>query len=89
MADTFSNREGSFSSSLGIYRTLDVYNGHHGRSLHLEGLEPTNSNALARALVLHTADYVSDPSSIRPAASADRRLLRRGKIRRRYPDKTN
>jgi hypothetical protein len=60
MAETFSNREGSFSSSLGIYRTLDVYNGHHGRSLRLEGLEPTNSNALARALVLHTADYVSE-----------------------------
>jgi hypothetical protein len=56
----FSNQNGSNSSSLGIYRTLDEYNGHHGRSLRLEGLEPTNSNALARAVVMHTADYVSE-----------------------------
>jgi hypothetical protein len=56
----FSNQNGSNSSSLGIYRTLDEYNGHHGRSLRLAGLEPTNSNALDRAVVMHTADYVSD-----------------------------
>jgi hypothetical protein len=56
----FSNQNGSNSSSLGIYRTLNEYNGHHGRSLRLNGLEATNSNALARAVVLHTADYVSD-----------------------------
>jgi len=56
----FSNQSGSNSSSLGIYRALDEYNGHHGRSLRLEGLEPTNSNALSRAVVMHTADYVSD-----------------------------
>lgn len=60
MAEVFSNDSGSLSSSLGIYRTLDVYNGVHGRSLRLEGLEPTNSNALARGIVLHTADYVSE-----------------------------
>jgi hypothetical protein len=56
----FSNQNGSNSSSLGIYRTLDEYNGHHGRSLRLAGLEPTNSNALDRAVVMHTAEYVSD-----------------------------
>jgi hypothetical protein len=56
----FSNQSGSNSSSLGIYRALDEYNGHHGRSLRLEGLEPTNSNALSRAVVMHTADYVSE-----------------------------
>lgn len=60
IAENFSNTAGSNSSSLGIYRTLDVYNGHHGRSLRLEGLESTNSNALNRAIVLHTADYVSE-----------------------------
>ena len=26
----------------------------------MQGLEPTNSNALSRAIVLHRADYVSD-----------------------------
>ena len=60
MAERFSNQNKSNSSSLGIYRTLNEYNGQHGRSLRLEGLEPTNSNALARAVVMHTADYVSE-----------------------------
>jgi len=60
IADVFSNQDGSNSSSLGIYKTLDEYNGKHGRSLRLEGLEPTNSNVLERGVVLHTADYVSD-----------------------------
>jgi hypothetical protein len=56
----FSNQNGSNSSSLGVYRTLGEYNGHHGRSLRLEGLEPSNSNVLARGVVMHTADYVSE-----------------------------
>jgi hypothetical protein len=60
VAERFSNAPGSFSSSLGIYKTMDEYNGHHGRSLRLEGLEATNSNALSRAVVMHTADYVSE-----------------------------
>ncbi|MEO7539066.1 MAG: murein L,D-transpeptidase catalytic domain-containing protein [Pyrinomonadaceae bacterium] len=59
IAEVFSNEEGSNSSSLGIYRCLDEYNGNHGRSMRVEGLELTNSNALKRAVVLHTADYVS------------------------------
>jgi hypothetical protein len=58
--ETFSNQNGSNSSSLGIYRTLNEYNGQHGRSLRLEGLEPSNSNVLARGVVMHTADYVSE-----------------------------
>jgi len=58
--EVFSNLNGSNSSSLGIYRTLNEYKGHHGRSLRLEGLEPTNSNALSRAVVMHPADYVSE-----------------------------
>lgn len=60
IAERFSNVSGSNSSSLGIYKTLDEYTGHHGRSLRLQGLEPTNSNAFSRAVVMHTADYVSD-----------------------------
>jgi len=60
VADVFSNEEGSETSSLGIYRTLDEYVGGHGRSMRLQGLEPTNSNAYERAIVLHRADYVSE-----------------------------
>jgi hypothetical protein len=60
VAERFSNQNHSNSSSLGIYRTLNEYNGQHGRSLRLEGLESTNSNVLARGVVMHTADYVSE-----------------------------
>ena len=59
----FSNQNKSNSSSLGIYRTLNEYNGQHGRSLRLEGLEPTNSNALDRAIVMHRASYC-EPSHL-------------------------
>lgn len=60
IADVFSNQPHSNSSSLGIYRALDEYVGNHGRSMRLEGLEATNSNALSRAVVLHKANYVSE-----------------------------
>jgi hypothetical protein len=57
-ATNFSNEIGSNCSSLGIYRTLDVYIGKHGNSLRIEGLDATNSNADARHVVIHKADYV-------------------------------
>jgi L,D-transpeptidase catalytic domain len=60
IAELFSNEDGSNSSSLGIYKGLDEYVGAHGRSMRLAGLEQTNSNALARSIVLHRADYVSE-----------------------------
>jgi hypothetical protein len=60
IAEAFSNEDGSSSSSLGIYRALDEYTGAHGRSMRLQGLEASNSNAFARAIVFHRADYVSE-----------------------------
>ena len=60
LARRFSNRDGSLESSLGLFRTLDTYEGHNGYSLRLAGLEPgTNDHALERALVIHGASYVS------------------------------
>ena len=60
-AHFFSNREGSLQSSLGLFVTAESYFGAHGRSLRLDGLEPgINDQARARAIVLHSADYV-DP----------------------------
>ena len=60
MANRFSNTNESHQSSLGFYVTDDVYFGKHGRSLRLDGLDAGfNSNARARAVVLHAADYVS------------------------------
>ena len=59
-ATQFSNVDGSEQSSLGIYRTAEVYIGEHGKTLRLDGLSPTNSKARDRAIVLHPADYVSE-----------------------------
>jgi len=59
-AKYFSNKMGSFKSSLGFYRTAETYSGKHGLSLRLDGLEYCNSNARKRAIVIHAADYVSE-----------------------------
>lgn len=60
-ANEFSNDNSSFKSSLGFYATGEIYNGKHGSSLKLDGLENgINSNARARGVVMHAADYVCD-----------------------------
>jgi hypothetical protein len=55
----FSNAPGSAATSEGCYLTGDYYGGQHGRSMRLHGLDPSNDNAYARALVVHAAWYVS------------------------------
>jgi hypothetical protein len=55
----FSNEPGSAASSSGAYVTGDQYDGKHGASRRLIGLDPENSNAEARAIVIHPAAYVS------------------------------
>ena len=62
-AEIFSNVDGSNCTSLGIYLCDVTYTGAHGKSLYLDGLEATNSNARRRHIVMHGADYVS-PSVI-------------------------
>ncbi|MEO7251872.1 MAG: murein L,D-transpeptidase catalytic domain family protein [Arenimonas sp.] len=60
MARAFSNLDGSHQSSLGLFRTVDTYEGHNGYSLRMQGLEPgTNDAAMARAIVMHGAPYVN------------------------------
>ena len=60
----FSNVEGSYQSSIGLFRAAESYRGKHGYSLRLDGLEPGfNDQARQRAIVIHGADYV-DPSWI-------------------------
>lgn len=55
--ERFSNDVGSEASSAGAYITGDVYYGKYGRSLRLSGLDYSNSNALSRAIVVHSAWY--------------------------------
>ena len=57
--ERFSNEPRSNATSAGAYRTGSLYLGAHGRSMRLEGLDPTNSNALSRAIVVHGAWYVN------------------------------
>jgi len=54
----FSNAPGSDCTSEGAFLTADEYVGAHGRSLRLAGLDTSNSNAQARAIVIHAAWYV-------------------------------
>lgn len=56
--ERFSNEPGSAASSSGAYLTSVDYVGQHGRSRRLVGLDPTNDNAEARAIVIHAAWYV-------------------------------
>ena len=59
-AERFSNVEGSKMSSVGLFQTAETYYGSNGYSLRLHGLDPGfNDNALARAIVMHGAPYVS------------------------------
>ena len=59
-ATQFSNRVGSYQSSLGLFRTQESYQGAHGYSLRMDGLEPGfNDLARDRAIVIHAADYVN------------------------------
>ncbi len=55
----FSNIEGSNASSEGAFVTADYYVGKHGQSQRLLGLDPTNCNALERAIVIHGAWYAN------------------------------
>ena len=55
----YSNEEGSHCTSRGAYMTRSWYTGRYGTSIRLDGLDPTNSNALPRAIVMHQADYAT------------------------------
>lgn len=63
-AQMFSNRPGSNASCYGSFRTGDTYYGQHGRSRRLDGLDPENSLARPRAIVIHGASYVSQTMAV-------------------------
>lgn len=60
MANVFSNHVDSHQSSIGFYITSEVYQGKHGRSLRLDGMDAGfNDQARSRDIVVHGADYVN------------------------------
>ena len=60
-ARSFSNKPSSNKSSLGFYITRGTYSGGNGYSLKLYGAERGfNDKALARAIVMHGADYANE-----------------------------
>jgi len=58
--ERFSNEPHSNATSAGAYKTGESYVGAHGHSIRLDGLDPTNSKAASRAIVVHSAWYVSE-----------------------------
>lgn len=57
--ERFSNVPGSEASSQGAYLIGADYQGRHGLSRKVAGLDAMNSNAARRAIVIHSAPYVS------------------------------
>ncbi|MDR2914898.1 MAG: murein L,D-transpeptidase catalytic domain family protein [Tannerella sp.] len=73
-ATSFSNKNGSYKSSLGFYLTENTYQGKNGYSLILNGLEKNiNDKARERAIVMHGAPY-ANPSVIKSAGRLGRSL---------------
>lgn len=69
--ERLSNVEGSNASCEGAFLTSDLYEGRHGRSQRLIGLDRTNDRALERAIVIHGAWY-SEPSIVRSTGALGR-----------------
>lgn len=62
----YSNVEGSLCSSLGMYKIGAAYQGSFGLAYKLHGLDSGNSNAFARAIVLHSYSSVPDEETAEP-----------------------
>jgi len=60
-AKSFSDKMGTLKSSFGVFVTANTYEGQHGYSLKLKGLEPgINDLAEERLIVMHGAWYVDE-----------------------------
>lgn len=56
----YSNKAGSQCSSVGRYKVGVRYKGIFGKSYRLHGLDSSNSNALKRALVIHSHECIPE-----------------------------
>ena len=59
-AEVFSNVPDTNASSLGLYRTAEIYvsEAFAGPAMRMDGLSPTNSNARTRFIVIHGSRYM-------------------------------
>jgi hypothetical protein len=55
----FSNEPNSLATSRGAFITYEWYKGKYGTSIRLGGVDPDNTNALDRAIVMHPAWYAN------------------------------
>lgn len=62
--DSFSSLPGSQASPEGLFRLAEQYNGRHGRSARMDGLDAGNRTARPRAIVIHAAWY-AEPAFLR------------------------
>jgi len=61
LSRNFSNIINSKATSIGVYNTENEYNGRHGKSLKLAGLDKNfNDNVYKRFIVMHGSWYVND-----------------------------
>jgi hypothetical protein len=61
LAARFGNEPESHLSSLGVFRTAETYEGAHGYSLRVDGLDKgTNDRARERDIVFHGASYATE-----------------------------
>lgn len=58
-ATRFSNVQDSKMSSLGFMKVAETFQGNHGLSIRLDGLESRNDKARVRGIIIHGASYVS------------------------------
>lgn len=65
MLQSFSDAVGSAATSEGAYLTGESYDGVHGPSRRLAGLDASNANAEERAIVIHSAWYANPDVLIR------------------------
>jgi hypothetical protein len=66
----FSNTPNSYCTSLGKYKIGNAYVGNFGRSYKLHGLDPTNSKAFERFVVLHRYSCVPDEEQLYPICNS-------------------
>lgn len=66
----FSNTPNSYCTSLGKYKVGNAYVGNFGRSYKLHGLDPTNSKAFERFVVLHRYSCVPDEEQLFPICNS-------------------